>query len=59
MAGRALTRGVTTGRFNLNISPKMSYGVLAGEIGMLQNYTLATVSQKGGVACAGSERCSH
>ena len=32
--------GVTSYGFNLNISPKMSYGVLEGDIVMLQNYML-------------------
>ena len=30
--------GVIIYSFNLNISPKMSYGVLEGDIVMLQNY---------------------
>ena len=29
--------------FNLNISSKMSYGVLEGDIVMLQNYMLVTL----------------
>ena len=35
--------GVITDSFNLNISPKMSYGVLEYDIVMLQNYMLITL----------------
>ena len=48
--------------FNLNISPKMSYGVLECDIVMLQNYMLYDFVIKyfvikRGVICAGP--CSH
>ena len=32
--------GIITHSFNLQISPKMSYGVLECDIAMLQNYML-------------------
>ena len=51
--------GVIIYSFNLNISPKTSYGVLECDIVMLQNYMLMIfvikdfVINKGGVICAG------
>ena len=38
--------GVITESFNLNISPKMSCGVLECDIGMLQNYTLMILNKR-------------
>ena len=49
--------GVIIYRFNLNISPKRSYGVLEGDIALLQNPMLAIfvvkrLRSKWGVICA-------
>ena len=40
VAGGVMNMGVTMYSSNLNISPKMSYGVLECDIVMLQNYML-------------------
>ena len=50
--------GVIIYSVNLNISPKMSYGVLESDIVMLQNYMLMILQSKilqrtRGVICAG------
>ena len=45
--------GVIVYTFNLNISPKMSHGVLECDIVMLQNYAHDFVIKKGGVFCVG------
>ena len=40
VVGRVINMGVIIHSFNLNISPKMSYGILECDIVMLQNYML-------------------
>ena len=44
--------GVIIYGFNLNISPKVSCGVLECDIVMLQNYILMILYEKGGIICA-------
>ena len=43
VVGRVIIMGVIIHSFNLNISPKMSYGVLECDSVMLQNYMLMTL----------------
>ena len=38
--------GVIIDSFNLNVSPKMSHGVLGWDIVMLQNYMLMILQEK-------------